>query len=138
MTEPRQGDPFKHGDLCFTPDGLKFYDGTSWVDPPNEDEKDKKIRALEKELKTLRAIQKHSICHAGPCVLRILREFFVEPKAYEIAIEHTCFPMDCATASWQALSVLTEYCATGEIRPRESTLSDVLAKVDSEDEGETP
>ncbi len=41
--------------------------------------------------------------HAGPCALRILHEFYTSEEAREIALEFTCFPMDCALASFQAL-----------------------------------
>ena len=47
--------------------------------------------------------------HHSPCAIRILREFYSDQEAHGIAMEFTCFPMDCETASRQAVEFLAEH-----------------------------
>ncbi len=44
----------------------------------------------------------------SPCALRVLGEFYDPDEAYGIAIECTCFPMDCEQASRQAVKFLAD------------------------------
>lgn len=46
--------------------------------------------------------------HGGPCAALILQEFFPEDEAGYILWNHTCFPMDCRTASRQAVEYIHE------------------------------
>lgn len=43
-----------------------------------------------------------------PCALRILKEFYSEEEAASIALNFTCFPMDCQVASLQAMEFILE------------------------------
>ena len=62
-----------------------------------------RLRARVAELEGLQAHRDHS-----PCAIRILREFYSDKEAHGIAMEFTCFPMDCDTASKQAVEFLAK------------------------------
>ncbi len=62
-----------------------------------------RLRARVAELEALQAHRNHS-----PCAIRILREFYSDEEAHGIAMEFTCFPMDCDMASKQAVEFLVK------------------------------
>jgi len=69
--------------------------------------------------------------HAGPCAIRILKEFYTREEAHDIAIEFTCFPMDCALASFQAMRFVMKVKKPSDY----GGSSDDLGPPDSESEG---
>ena len=58
-------------------------------------------------------------CHPGPCAIQVLSCFYPREEAVSIALEHTCFPLNCDVAARQALVFLVAHTFTGG-RPPET------------------
>lgn len=65
-------------------------------------------------------------CKSATCVLGVLSEAFPDDEVGDIAMNYTCFPMDCDVASAQA-RVFVDRIKAGEAK--RAVMADVAAKV---------
>ena len=89
----------------------------SGASPYRDNERDKLNEGFLAGAKHGRAQAEAVHKNHSPCALRVLGEFYEPDEAYGIAIECTCFPMDCEQASRQAVKFLAD---VFECREREA------------------